>query len=74
MTQTELAARIGVSQPRLSKMEAGVGGWSVEQMFNACQALGLELQIRSRTHAQVEVVPAGDNLSTPSSTASTTDW
>lgn len=74
ITQEELAARIGVSQSRLSKMERSADGWSVEQMFNACQALGLELQIQFKAHADAGSASTSQSKQASVPTSAPTDW
>ncbi|WP_082132200.1 helix-turn-helix transcriptional regulator [Luteimonas sp. FCS-9] len=61
LTQSALAARIGLSQSRISHLEPNAHELSVGQLLAWCAALGLEL-----------AVGAGGSL--VSSTASTPDW
>ena len=60
LTQSTLAARIGLSQSRVSHLELNAHELSVEQLLAWCAALGLELALGARGKAAV-------------STA-TTDW
>ena len=48
LTQSALAGRIGLSQPRVSHLEMNAHALSVEQLLAWCAALGLELTIGSR--------------------------
>lgn len=48
LNQTQLAARVGLSQARLSALERQPGTISVDQLLAICSALGLELSIGSR--------------------------
>lgn len=61
LTQSALAARIGLSQSRVSHLELNAEELSVEQLLAWCAALGLELAVGTRDSAAA-------------STASTTDW
>lgn len=61
LTQSALAARIGLSQSRVSHLELHAHELSVEQLLAWCAALGLELAVGARGGATV-------------STASATDW
>ena len=49
MTQTELAARIGSTQPAMARLEAGGVTPSLETLHRIAEALGLELVIDLRT-------------------------
>ena len=48
MSQTSLASRVGLSQPRLSHLEQNASQISVEQLMAWCSALGLEIAISPR--------------------------
>lgn len=61
LTQSALAARIGLSQSRVSHLELNAHEMSVEQLLAWCAALGLELTIGARGAAAL-------------STTSTTEW
>jgi HTH-type transcriptional regulator/antitoxin HipB len=61
LTQSALAARVGLSQSRVSHLELHAHELSVEQLLAWCGTLGLELSIATRGGAAA-------------STASTTDW
>lgn len=61
LTQSVLAARIGLSQSRVSHLELNAHELSVEQLFAWCAALGLELTIGTRGSAAL-------------STTSTPEW
>jgi HTH-type transcriptional regulator/antitoxin HipB len=45
LSQTQLGARLGLSQARLSALEREPGSFSVDQLLAACSSLGLELSI-----------------------------
>ena len=51
LTQSALAARIGLSQSRVSHLELNAHELSVEQLLAWCAALGLELSIGTRSSA-----------------------
>ena len=48
LNQTQLAARVGVSQARLSALEREPGTLSVDQLLAMCSSLGLQLAIAPR--------------------------
>jgi len=48
MTQQELATRAGISQNRLSELEAGPGRITVERLLVLFNVLGLELEVQER--------------------------
>lgn len=48
LTQAALAARIGLSQPRVSHLELNAQDLSVEQLLAWCAALDLELAVGTR--------------------------
>lgn len=48
LTQSALAARIGLSQSRVSHLELNADELSVEQLMAWCAVLGLELAIGTR--------------------------
>lgn len=48
LSQKELAARLGLSQNRLSELETDPGSMRVEQLLAILSALGLELQVQTR--------------------------
>jgi HTH-type transcriptional regulator / antitoxin HipB len=55
LTQAQLAARIGISQTRLSDLELAPGTLSVDQLLAVCAQLGLQLILRTR-----EELPSSD--------------
>ena len=61
LTQSALAARIGLSQSRVSHLELNAHELSVEQLLAWCAALGLELTIGARGSAALSMT-------------STTEW
>lgn len=60
LSQSALAARIGLSQSRVSHLELNAQALSVEQLLAWCAALGLELAVGARDK---DAVPT-----------TTTDW
>jgi predicted XRE-type DNA-binding protein len=60
LTQAQLAKKLGTSQPRVNKIEAGSPGVSLEQLLNTWFALGgtAEMKLRQRTDTR----RAGDSL------------
>ncbi len=48
LTQGQLAERLKMSQSRVSHLELNPGQLSVDQLLDACAALGLELTIGPR--------------------------
>lgn len=62
LTQAQLAARLGLSQRRISELELAPGTLSVDQLLAICAQLGLQLSVQ----------PRGDSQSVPRSPA--TDW
>lgn len=55
LTQSEVAAKVGLSQNRLSHLERHAEQLSVQQLLAWCAAVGLELSIAER----VAVPPSG---------------
>jgi HTH-type transcriptional regulator / antitoxin HipB len=62
LTQAQLAARLGLSQTRVSELELAPGTLSVDQLLALCAQLGLQLSVQSRD----------DSL--PASSTPATDW
>jgi len=60
LTQSALAARIGLSQSRVSHLELNAHELSVEQLLAWCAALGLELAVGTRNSAAVSTTPTTD--------------
>lgn len=58
ITQEELAAKMGLSQSRVSYLEKNAGKLSVDQLLDACSALGLELSIGLRGESDTTALPA----------------
>ena len=48
LSQKQLAAKLGLSQNRLSELETDPGSMRVDQLLAALAALGLELQVQTR--------------------------
>jgi HTH-type transcriptional regulator/antitoxin HipB len=51
LTQAQLAARVGLSQRRLSELEREAGTLSVDQLMALCHQLGLQVAIQAREPA-----------------------
>ena len=62
LTQTEAAARLGVSQSRISTLEADSGALTLSQLLTLLGAYGLQLQVQDR----------GSSVAAP--TASALEW
>jgi len=58
LTQSALAARVGLGQSRVSHLELNARELSVEQLLAWCAALGLELAIGTRGSAAVSTGPS----------------
>ena len=54
LTQTGLSQRSAVNQGRISEIESGRCGTSIERLFDLIAALDLELVVRPRTKSSVE--------------------
>jgi HTH-type transcriptional regulator/antitoxin HipB len=48
LTQAEAAARVGVSQSRISALETDTSALTVTQLLALCGAYGLQLQLRDK--------------------------
>lgn len=48
LSQTDVAARLGLSQNRLSELESRPGTLTVEQLLALLNVLGLEMQLGER--------------------------
>ncbi|CAD6549945.1 helix-turn-helix domain-containing protein [Paraburkholderia kirstenboschensis] len=48
LTQAEAAARVGVSQSRISAWETDAAALTVAQLLSLCGAYGLQLQLRDK--------------------------
>lgn len=51
LSQAQLAARMGLSQNRLSELERNPGALSLDQLLALCAQLGLQLSLHSRDDA-----------------------
>ncbi|PRY06583.1 HTH-type transcriptional regulator/antitoxin HipB [Paraburkholderia sp. BL27I4N3] len=49
LTQAEAAARIGVSQSRISAFESDAAALTLAQLLALCGAYGLQLQLRDKS-------------------------
>ncbi|ADG17746.1 transcriptional regulator, XRE family [Paraburkholderia atlantica] len=56
-TQTEAAARVGVSQSRISALETDASGLTLIQLLALCGAYGLQLQLRDKNPPSAEPAP-----------------
>jgi HTH-type transcriptional regulator/antitoxin HipB len=52
LSQQALAAKLTISQNRLSEIEANPGALTVERLLDICNLLGLELVIQDKSTAQ----------------------
>ena len=52
LSQQALAAKLAISQNRLSEIEANPGTLTIERMLDLCNILGLELAIQNKSAAQ----------------------
>ncbi|AJG23406.1 helix-turn-helix domain-containing protein [Cupriavidus basilensis] len=57
LSQTDLAARLDVSQSRISHMELNPGSISADQLLALISILGLELVVQDRRAAGAEASP-----------------
>ncbi|WP_291013461.1 helix-turn-helix domain-containing protein [Hydrogenophaga sp.] len=67
LSQAQLAAKIGLSQNRLSQLETDPGSMRVDQLLAIMSALSLELQVQPRDGPSVT-----ENKSLP--TGSKAEW
>ena len=62
LTQADMAGALGLSQASLSRLELNTQNMKVTQLLTLCKRLGLELVIRDRPTARLDVAPsASDN-------------
>ncbi|AXL49755.1 helix-turn-helix domain protein [Paraburkholderia caffeinilytica] len=54
LTQAEAAARIGVSQSRISALETDATALTLAQLLALCGAYGLQLQVRDKNRPAPE--------------------
>jgi len=52
LSQSALAAKLSLSQNRLSEIEATPGSLTVERLLELCNLLGLEVVIQDRSSAR----------------------
>jgi HTH-type transcriptional regulator/antitoxin HipB len=57
LTQAEAAARVGVSQSRISALETDASALTVTQLLALCGAYGLQLQLRDKNQPSPEPAP-----------------
>lgn len=57
MTQAEVGARLGLSQNRVSHLEAHADELSFKQLLTWCAVVGLELQVSERAAADRSTPP-----------------
>jgi HTH-type transcriptional regulator/antitoxin HipB len=58
LTQAEAAARIGVSQSRISAWETDAAGLTVAQLVALCGVYALQLQVRDKNQPESEPAPS----------------
>lgn len=59
LSQKQLAAKLGLSQNRLSELETDPGSMRVDQLLAFLHALGLELQVQARGSVGQQPTPPG---------------
>ncbi|MFM0304129.1 helix-turn-helix transcriptional regulator [Paraburkholderia sediminicola] len=57
LTQVEAAARIGVSQSRISALETNATSLTLAQLLALCGAYGLQLQVHDKNQPAPEPAP-----------------
>ncbi|HEX3381994.1 MAG TPA: helix-turn-helix transcriptional regulator [Paraburkholderia sp.] len=57
LTQAEAAARVGVSQSRISALETDASALTVTQLLALCGVYGLQLQLREKNQPGAEPAP-----------------
>lgn len=57
LTQAEAAARVGVSQSRVSAWETDAAALTLAQLLALCGIYGLQLQLRDKNQPSLEPVP-----------------
>ncbi|MFM0649738.1 helix-turn-helix transcriptional regulator [Paraburkholderia bryophila] len=57
LTQAEAAARVGISQSRLSALETDAAALTLEQLLALCGVYGLQLQLSDKTPPAFEPAP-----------------
>ncbi|WP_027800044.1 helix-turn-helix domain-containing protein [Paraburkholderia dilworthii] len=58
LTQAEAAARVGVSQSRISAWETDAAALTLAQLLSLCGAYGLQLQVRDKNQPRSEPTPS----------------
>ncbi|CAE6786870.1 helix-turn-helix domain-containing protein [Paraburkholderia haematera] len=57
LTQAEAAARVGISQSRISALETDATALTLTQLLALCGAYGLQLQVRDKNKPAPEPTP-----------------
>jgi len=70
MSQKQLAAKLGLSQNRVSELETDPGSMRVDQLLAVISVLGLELQVQTRGGSPV----AGSEGGRGEPTAGEVEW
>lgn len=70
LSQKQLAAKLGLSQNRLSELETDPGSMRVDQLLAVLSALGLELQVQTRGGPPAAGIEGGGGLPA----AGTVEW
>ena len=65
LSQKQLAAKLGLSQNRLSELETGPGSMRVDQLLAVISVLGLELQVQTRGGSPVTGSKGSDPDNSP---------
>lgn len=64
LSQKQLAAKLGLSQNRMSELETDPGSMRVDQLLAILAALGLELQVQTRGGPPAAGNEGGEGLPT----------
>lgn len=70
-TQTEVAAKLGITQQSYAQLEANPAAASIERLYRALQVLGVELVLSSSPTAESARQPAGTSMPAKRGTATT---
>ena len=73
-TQTQMAARLNITQQRYAKLEARPEAVSLEQLLKVFQQLGVDLVLRSTDTAPPSQDKAGPDINQPSISWQKDSW
>lgn len=74
LSQSELAARVGLSQSRISQMELQPDTITAQQLLQLASVLDLEMVLRPRRSAELTVTPAARQPTTGTTPTAGADW